>query len=373
MIRKLLKILAGLFSLLLLLAIAAGLFMLLHPVFGGKPNAESLSKIQRSAQFRNGEFANAVPTGVMTSVANGSTEADTDNSIWQYFFPPPGKHPGQPLPSKPFDARELGDGQLVWLGHSTVLMQLAGQIVLTDPVFFRASPLPGTVKPFAYRHPILIPHLPDIDVVVISHDHYDHLDYLAIQKMRSRVKRFIVPLGIKAHLTRWKIPVEQITELDWGETVEHNGLRFTATPARHFSGRSLNDRNRTLWASWVIDAQTHKLFFSGDSGYFDGFKTIGEQHGPFDMAFIENGAYNPRWAQIHMMPEQAVQASIDLKARVLFPIHWGKFDLAPHPWKEPAERVSAEANRRGVRLGTPLVGEIFSLKQPPQRSWWQAL
>jgi L-ascorbate metabolism protein UlaG (beta-lactamase superfamily) len=252
-------------------------------------------------------------------------------------------------------------------------MKTSGVVIMTDPVFNRASPVVLIGNPFSLQNPIAIDDLPTVDAVIISHDHYDHLDYQAITDLSERVDRFFVPLGVKAHLQRWGVNGERISELDWYESELYRGLKLTLAPARHFSGRRFSNRNETLWGSWVIDSKTLSAYFSGDGGYSETFKTIGEKYGPFDIAFMENGAYNLNWANIHMMPEQTVQASIDLNARVLFPIHWSKFDLSVHPWDEPAIRITAEAKRRDVTVATPLIGEVFDLEKLPQVHWWEAL
>ena len=179
------------------------------------------------------------------------------------------------------------------------------------------------------------------------------------------------PFRFAAHLQRWGVAADKITELDWYDSERLLKINFTLTPARHFSGRSLTNRFSTLWGSWVVKSESLSVYFSGDGGYYEEFKKIGEQFGPFDIAFIENGAYNPGWAQIHMMPEQSVQASVDLRARIFFPIHWSKFDLSVHPWDEPAKRAAVHAEKLGVTMASPLIGEIFSPGDAPQERWWE--
>jgi len=194
---------------------------------------------------------------------------------------------------------------------------------------------------------------------------------LAIKDLNQRTKKFLVPLGIKAHLTRWGVSSEKITELDWYENVSYQDVEFTLTPSRHFSGRNVHNAFSTLWGSWVVKSEAARLFFSGDSGYFDEFKKIGQKYGPFDIAFIENGAYNTNWSQVHMLPEQSVQASIDLRAKVFFPMHWGKFDLSVHHWKEPIERATKAAQEKGVNIATPMVGEVFTTTKYSSETWWE--
>tara|TARA_Y100001001_G_scaffold119605_1_gene117596 strand:- start:117 stop:1034 length:918 start_codon:yes stop_codon:yes gene_type:complete len=290
-----------------------------------------------------------------------------------WVFQQDDKNPTEPLPSRFLHPDIFTEGKFVWLGHSTLLMKINSVVIMTDPVFNRASPVPVIGSPFAVQNLISIDDLPAVDAVIISHDHYDHLDYQAIKVLLKRVDHFFVPLGVKAHLERWGVASTNISELDWYESEVYRGVRLTLAPARHFSGRGLWDRNSTLWGSWIISSKTLNVYFSGDSGYSDTFKTIGQRYGPFDIAFLENGAYNLDWAQIHMMPEEVVQASIDLNARVLFPIHWSKFDLALHPWDEPAIRLTKEARNRAVAVATPLIGEAFDVNNYPETQWWELL
>ncbi|MBF0377618.1 MAG: MBL fold metallo-hydrolase [Desulfamplus sp.] len=254
--------------------------------------------------------------------------------------------------------------RVTWFGHSTCLIEIDGKVIITDPMFSdRASPLSFIgPKRFTTDVDFQIQDLPKIDIVVISHDHYDHLDYDTIRYLRDKSEQFYVPLGVKQYLESWGVSPEKVVELDWWEENSYNGLRFAATPTRHFSGRGLR-RDRTLWASWVIIGTKQRLYFGGDSGYFDGFKKIGEKYGPFDLTMLESGAYNNAWADIHMMPEETVQAHLDLDGEILLPIHWGKFNLSLHPWREPIERLLAEAKIKGVRAITPIQGEAIVLSE----------
>jgi len=250
-----------------------------------------------------------------------------------------------------------------WFGHSTVLLKLNGKTIITDPVFEKAaSPVPFLNKSFDFKNNYSVQMLPDIDVVLISHDHYDHLDYKTIKKIDSITKKFIVPLGVDAHLLRWGIPADKIEVADWGDAINiYSSISFISTPARHFSGRGPKDRDKTLWCSWVIKSGSNKIFFGGDSGYGNHFKNIGEKYGPFDLTLIECGQYNENWAQIHAMPEQTVQAHIDLKGNKLLPIHWSKFKLSIHTWTEPIERANAAAIKNNVHLQNSKIGEIVIL------------
>ncbi|MEQ6290950.1 MBL fold metallo-hydrolase [Vogesella sp. GCM10023246] len=262
---------------------------------------------------------------------------------------------------------------LVRLGHSTVLIRIDGQYLLTDPVFSeRASPLQWAGPKRFHPLPISIEELPPIKAVILSHDHYDHLDKHTILALDRKVELFVTPLRVGGHLRRWSINPHKIIELDWWQQVKLGTLRFTATPAQHFSGRGLRDRDRTLWASWVIEGSRERLFFSGDSGYFPGFREIGERCGPFDVTMIETGAYNALWSDIHMLPEQSVQAHIDLRGKAMLPIHNSTFDLALHDWHEPLERASSIAAARGVTLLTPMIGEPLALNASTTgTAWWR--
>ena len=290
-----------------------------------------------------------------------------------WISPPKDKNPIAPLPTIQFHGNTLTEGKFVWLGHSTLLMNTAGLIVMTDPVFNRASPVPIFGKPFTYENPINIDDLPKVDAVIISHDHYDHLDSKAITNLSKIVDRFFVPLGVKAHLERWGVDADKISELDWHDSEDYKNVEFTLTPAQHFSGRAPGKLNSTLWGSWIVSSEKVRIYFSGDGGYSETFRELGERYGPFDIAFVENGAYNTDWSDVHMFPNETVQASIDLKAKVLFPIHWSKFDLSIHPWDEPIIHITKEAHKKNVNITTPMIGEVFDLANLPNNPWWEAL
>ena len=226
---------------------------------------------------------------------------------------------------------------------------------------------------FPYSNVYSLEDLPEIDAVLISHDHYDHLDYETFLKLKSKVDKFFVPLGLAAHLERWGVPSENITELDWWDEVQFDeNLLFAAVPMRHFSGRGVTDRSKTLWAGWVIKGKNSSVIHTGDSGYGDHFKEIGNKYGPFDLTMVECGQYNKDWKFIHMMPEETVQAHIDLKGKYLLPIHWGRFKLALHSWTDPIVRATAEAKKMNVELISPVAGQIVSLTPPlPKKHWWE--
>jgi L-ascorbate metabolism protein UlaG (beta-lactamase superfamily) len=272
-----------------------------------------------------------------------------------------------------------------WLGHSTVVLEIDGHRVLVDPVWGpRASPFSFVGPGRWYPSPLPLAELPPIDVVVISHDHYDHLDMPTVLALADRDMRWAVPLGVGAHLESWGVAPERIVELDWWEQVSVGALTLTATPARHFSGRWIDDADRTLWAGWAIAGPSHRVFYSGDTALFDGLTEIGQRLGPFDLTLIEVGAYDKLWADVHLGPEQAVLAHRMVKGELLLPVHWGLFDLALHGWTEPMERVVVAAREQGVRVATPRPGEQVEPRRheaPPadipqpvaSAQWWPAL
>lgn len=340
-------------------------FILFAPTFGAKPTSNSMARMNASKHYQDGSFINIERTQVDTRKEGESM------GLAAYLFPAKDKNPNTPLPSIKFEKDNFTNGDFVWFGHSSLMFRSNDINVLIDPVFNRASPIPIGGAPFDMKEPPSLDVLPIIDVVLISHDHYDHLDHITIGDLGLTTKLFLVPLGIEAHLLRWGVPAENIIELDWYESHQVGDSVFTLTPSRHFSGRGMTNRFSTLWGSWVFKSSELSVFLSGDSGYSSEFKRIGERFGPFDISFIENGAYNAQWAQIHMTPEQSVQAAIDLNTRLFFPIHWGKFDLAKHRWTDPIERAVKEANTQSLPIVAPLIGQIFRLNDPPFSTWWE--
>lgn len=279
------------------------------------------------------------------------------------------------LPVHTITAEQLIDERedvMYRLGHSSVLIKLDGSLVMADPVFSdRASPVQFMGPKRFHPAPISIEDLPEIDVIVISHDHYDHLDKASVKKLTDKTGLFLVPLKVGQTLREWGVPEEKVVELNWWESKVVNGIDFTLTPTQHFSGRSLTDGNSTLWGSWVIRSREKNVYFSGDSGYFGGFKEIGEKFGPFDLTMIETGAYNTLWSNIHMFPEQSVQAHIDLQGKVMLPIHNSTFDLAMHDWQEPMAKALEISNERGVTMVSPEIGQRLAIGDTlPVVDWW---
>jgi len=259
-----------------------------------------------------------------------------------------------------------------WLGHSTVLVEMSGYAVLIDPVLNQyASPVPGFTKRFS-KAPIRLEDLPAIDAVVISHDHYDHLEKDTVLFLSTRGAVFFVPAGVGQYLTKWGVPTSRIRELSWWEESRFEALTFICVPARHFSGRGLFDRNETLWAGWIVRSATKRLYYSGDTGYANHFAAIGERYGPFDLTMIKIGAYNDAWPYIHLDPEQAVKAHAEVKGKILLPVHWATFTLALHPLDEPVMRLVKAAKQNEVRIITPIIGELADIDRPgASRNWWE--
>ncbi|MUV15742.1 MBL fold metallo-hydrolase [Noviluteimonas gilva] len=327
-----------------------------------------------SPQAADGRFRNPAP-----KPAEGL--AKTLGIIWNVLLNKPKTTvPKAPLPVETLTRADLEaapDRSLFRLGHSTMLIKLRGDYWITDPVFAeRASPVQWMGPKRFHAPPIALEDLPPLRGVLLSHDHYDHLDRTTILQLAKTTDVFLTPLGVGDRLIAWGVDASKVHQFDWWQGTTIDGVQFTATPAQHFSGRGLFDGNKTLWASWVIvdgaKDDALRVFFSGDTGYFDGFKEIGRRFGPFDVAMIETGAYDPQWPYVHMQPEQTVQAHEDLRARWLMPIHNGTFDLAMHGWQDPFERVLALSSARGIALTTPRMGERLDLTSPAgTTTWWR--
>lgn len=344
------------------------LFIKFAPVFWWKPDEISMKKILNSPNFKKGEFINIVTTNVM--IQRDSDEKNDFSLMW-FLFPHEWKNPWKKIPNKKLE--KLENNTFSWLGHSTILMNLDNKIIITDPVFNRASPIFLWWKPFEYENKIDIEDLPKLDIVLITHDHYDHLDYKTLKTLWNSVGKYIVPLWVKAHLQKWWIDSNRIEEIDWYEDIKIDSINFTLTPSRHFSWRNINNRNSTLWWWYIIKSKDLNTFISWDGWYFDEFKKIWEKYWPFDLAFLENWAYNKAWSQIHMLPEESVQAWVDLKAKTLFPIHRWKFDLSVHNWTEPIERFSKETKNKNIPIITTIIWDNFSPTKYNNVEWWNNL
>jgi L-ascorbate metabolism protein UlaG (beta-lactamase superfamily) len=352
---------------LIVLLMGTVVFMAQQPVVGGKPSGKRLERIVQSPHYRQGSFQNSSPTAVQSK----------EFSVWKLLHrqlnPPAGKEPGTALPVVKTDLSLSNDHPTVtWFGHSSYYIVIGGRRILVDPVLSaHAAPVSFFGKSYPGTNTYTPDDFPTLDVVLITHDHYDHLDHKTIVRLKSKVNHFYTSLGVGAHLERWGIEPEKITELDWWESMMLvEGIELIAVPARHFSGRSVK-RNNTLWSSFIMKSEKYRLYLGGDSGYDTHFKTIGEKYGPFDLAILECGQYNTMWPLIHMMPEEAVQAALDLRADAVLPVHWGRFSLALHPWKEPIERILAAAKNQPIKITTPMIGEPVIIGESyPSSRWW---
>ncbi len=354
---------------LILIAFAVGAF-LRHPKFGAKPSGKRLDRIKASPNFREGEFQNLSETPQLTEDTNMLGILYT-----QLFKKAPRKRPSSVIPSVKVDLKSLpsGENTLVWFGHSSYLMQIDGNRILVDPVFSgNASPLPGTMKSFPGTDMYGVDDLPEIDILLLSHDHYDHLDYRTIVELKGKVGRIVTALGVGAHLEKWGYAPDQITETDWHESVNLGSeLMLFTCPARHFSGRSFK-RNQTLWQSFVLKTSTLNLFLGGDSGFDTHFKDIGEKYGPFDLAILENGQYDKRWRYIHSLPEEQLAIAEALNTKHVLSVHSSKFDLANHSWDEPLVKIHENFRDSPIGLVTPKIGKLVYLDNPKHASdkWW---
>lgn len=342
--------------------------------FGQTPDEQEVGHRVLKSEFRQGRFQNQAP------VMRGHGIGRFFEILGKFYGSPAGnREPGKPLPIEAItDNRLAGDRgndmRITWLGHSTILIEIEGYRILTDPVFSeRASPFQWLGPKRFHPVPIATDRLPALDAIVISHDHYDHLDYHTIRKLAPTTSRFFVPLGVGDHLISWGVDRNKITELDWWQEARlDDAIMLAATPAQHFSGRGLFSRNTTLWASWVILGKKNRIYFSGDTGMFDSFREIGKRYGPFDYTLMHVGAYSDEWPKVHMTPEEAVQAHIDIGGKVLVPIHWGTFRLAFHDWSDPAERLHKEARNKHLSYVIPIAGQSFHNPQlPPVTPWWR--
>ncbi len=347
-----------------------GIMMLNHPAMGGNPKGDRLKRIQTSKQYINGKFN--FPNNPIV-VMEGK---DTFKFIQLLFKKVEERIPSQIIQTiqPDFTDNPSEEIQFTWFGHSSYLIQIEGKNILVDPVFSqRTSPF-QFMGPQAFKGTdfVGVKDLPRLDIVLITHDHYDHLDYDVIKTLKDQPITFITSLGVGAHLEKWGVSPEKIIELDWFEDAKVEGFQFTALPARHFTGRGLTNRFSTLWSSFALKTSSKNIFLGGDSGYGEHFKMIGEQYGPFDLTFMETGQYNELWYDIHSMPEDAVQAHLDLQGNIMMSVHWAKFPLAYHPWTEPIERVKQKAHETEVTYITPQLGEKVLLNQAlPQKEWWK--
>ena len=368
------KVFKWVFFLVVFLVLSGIVFVSISPEFGGDPTEEDIKRYKQTGHYEGERFKNYNFTSMDYSFSQivevvGDYLDDSIQNI-----------PKNPLPVIQQDSLFLEEtkqeAKLIWFGHSAFLMQLDGKNILLDPMFGEVpAPVDFAAKPRFFKDlPVAIEKLPQIDYVFISHDHYDHLDYESIEVLKSKTKQFILPVGVGTHFRAWGIEESKIHEYNWWEEDTIDGLNFVFTPARHFSGRGAFNQNSTLWGSWVIKGIKQRIFFSGDGGYDDHFREIGDRFGPFDLAMVECGQYNKYWKDIHMAPEESAQALKDLKAKIGVPIHWGAFSLSTHDWFEPPVRIKKAADSLGIKVVTPQLGELINLDTINSvfSDWWTA-
>jgi L-ascorbate metabolism protein UlaG (beta-lactamase superfamily) len=315
------------------------------------------------------EYQNPIPTS--QSVKGGMLKI-----MWQFLTTKNGREPKNqlgPFLTDPaiYNTLPASGLRITLIGHSSLLIEIDGKRILTDPVWGpRASFLSFVGPKRFFAPPLPLDKLPALDAIILSHDHYDHLDYPTIKKLALGHVPVYCSVGVGAIIEKWGVSKSRITEMNWGDTINPAGLSITATPARHFSGRSITNRNQTLWSSWVIKGEKHNIFFGADSGWFPGFKEIGDTYGPFDLTMLEIGAYGEGWPDIHMGPDNATNAHLALKGKIMMPIHWGTFNLALHPWKEPVERFVALAAQKQINAFIPTPGMPTEVTGAFNSQWW---
>ncbi len=340
--------------------------------FGKKPTKHDLEKYALSSQWDGKKFVNLETTTMAINFQS------LPKLLYKQFCEKDGREPQHKLPIIPLDKKAFIGGskssKFIWYGHSVVLMRMNGQTLLIDPMMGpNAAPIaPFSVNRFSGNTLALIDDFPEIDLLLLSHDHYDHLDYDSIQKLRPKVKKYLVALGVARHLVHWGIDKNDIFEFDWWDQTTSNGVTVTFTPTRHFSGRGLSDRAKSLWGGWVFKSEDESIWFSGDSGYGKHFEEIGVKLGPFDFAFMECGQYNENWHQIHMYPEETVAAAIDGNVKKIMPVHWAGFSLAQHSWVDPVLRFVAECQKKKVDYIVPELGQLVSVHDTFTKTpWWE--
>ncbi len=370
-------------ALLLLMVMGAVLLLSRCEQFGAIPSGPDHQRMTESPNYNTDQdmFVNEVPGVIEEMLAHSGFWANPRKNLTNNFlFNPNTPTPDVPLPEVrgplPSDLRDTFDTvKFTWLGHATVLASINGKTILFDPVFSEsAAPVSWAVK--RYQPPAIdIDQLPPIDFIVISHDHYDHLDMNAVKFFRESDTRFLVPLGVASHLEYWGIGRDRVTEFDWWQSRNISGITFTCAPAQHFSGQTATiAMQKTLWASWAVRTEAASVYFSGDSGYAGHFKEIGDRLGPFDLTFIDAGQYNERWRQVHNLPPEVIDAFNDLRGDILVPIGWGMFTLALHDWYEPPVEISSRAVAIGATVAIPRFGEWVDIRQRlPDKKWWEPL
>ena len=340
--------------------------------FGGKVTPELKATYEKSSNWKDGKFENLEETSMSLSFW------DISELLYKQFCSKENRVPENPIPIVPFDKDQFLDEskevKFIWYGHSAILMRNAGKTILIDPMLGpNASPIaPYKTARFSEGSLDVIDAFPPIDLIMLSHDHYDHLDLDSIMKLKEKTTRFCVALGVKRHLVKWGVRADHIQEFDWWDTANFDGIDVTLTPTRHFSGRGITDRAKSLWGGWVFKSSKHNIWFSGDGGYGKHFKEIGERLGPFDFGFMECGQYNEKWRPIHMFPDEAVQAAIDAHVKFSMPVHWCGFALSQHSWTEPVEEYLKHAKKINHSAIFPRIGQLVDLEQGLKfEAWWK--
>lgn len=339
--------------------------------FGGSVTAELKNQYQQSDRWIKGKFRNLEMTKlhIKASMIPGM--------IYKQLATKKSRSPRNPLPIIPFDKqhflRASDQAKMIWYGHSAIMLRMSNKTILIDSML---GPDTAPIAPFSNsrfsRNTLsLIDDFPEIDLICITHDHYDHLDLDSITKLKTKTKQFFVALGVKRHLVAWGVDSNIITEFEWYDEHHCGKVKITFTPTRHFSGRGLRDRAMTLWGGWLLQSSSEKIWFSGDGGYGEHFKEIGKRLGPFDFAFMECGQYNEDWRPVHLFPNESVQAAIDVAAKKIMPVHWCGFDLSYyHSWNEPPEEFVKSAKAQNVDYALPRLGEIFTTDDVGSYKWW---
>lgn len=340
--------------------------------FGGKITKSDIEKYKEIENWDGEKFLNLEPTSM-----DFSFQA-LPKFLYKQFCEKAGREPRKHIPVIAFDKKEFlksaGKAKFIWYGHSAILLRLDGKTILIDPMLGpNASPIaPFSTRRFSKDTLSLIDEFPEIDLLLMTHDHYDHLDLDSILKLKGKVKRYFVGMGVARHLVKWGIDSKLITEFNWWKSEDLSGIQITYTPTRHFSGRGLTDRAKSMWGGWAFKTSKENIWFSGDGGYGEHFEEVGKRLGPFDFAWMECGQYNENWRLIHLFPDESVQAAMDGQAKQIMPVHWAGFSLAQHSWTEPVEKFIESAERREIDYITPMIGELITLENPRENNaWWK--
>ena len=341
--------------------------------FGGKATEEMIQRYSQSPNWQNDKFMNLEETSMAFHWQA------LPKFLYKQFCDTKGREPNSPIPVLPFDQEAFqapsDKAKIIWYGHSVILMRINGKTILIDPMFGpNAAPVaPFKIKRFSKNSLDIIDQLPPIDLLLLTHDHYDHLDLDSMERLIPKTSQYYVALGCGRHLEKWGVEASNIQEFDWWDHARFEGIDITFTPTRHFSGRGLKDRDKSIWGGWTFKTDNEKIYFSGDGGYGKHFREVRERLGPFDFGIMECGQYNESWHQIHMYPEEAIQAAIDAGVPKVMAVHWAGFTLAQHTWTDPIERFTNAAQKGSLPVSTPRIGELFSVGDSIENPWWEEL